>query len=224
MFKRLLTLIAASTFAAGAAQAATVNIGSFTFDDSQAADVVTLVNGRAGSVLNPYLVGDRVDAAEGWDLSTNVELTGNNNSIGDSILHQDVLQVEFTTLFLVNNAGYDILIFEVFNQNDPMTAGFSMASVLDDPDAALHATLLEVVNVPEGRFGVYGIDLSDLGFAPGEAKQMPLFISRDEGSPDIAAIVAYNATPIPLPAAAPLFFAGIAGLAFARLRRRRAVV
>ena len=62
----------------------------------------------------------------------------------------------------------------------------------------------------------------ELGIALGALANNPLFLGRDVGTPDVAAVVGMNFGVIPLPAAAPLFFAGLAGLGFAGRRKKKA--
>ena len=80
---------------------------------------------------------------------------------------------------------------------------------------------------------VWGFDFSDLSFAVGQVISAPLYIqtARDDedtpvGSSDIAAIVGLNfeepMPEIPLPAAAWLFLAGIAGFGFAGKKKKTA--
>lgn len=235
MNKRLLAaFVVSAIIPLTAANAATVMVGDFTFDDSQAADTVTLVNGQIG--LGDYVVGDTIPEAEGFDLLDYVELTGNGD-IGSGLLFRDVLQVEFDGIFLVNGAGNcavgdfagcDLLVFERLTESDVPTLALSIDPLIDDPDSALHGVLLQVLildldgeGFADDKVSIFGFDLSALMIATGASLMGPLYISRDVGTPDLAAFVAFNFTEVPLPGAVTLFLSGLAGLGFARLRRRK---
>jgi len=149
---------------------------------------------------------------------------------------------------VLNGPGIDIIFLERFSDPDAMKVSLSalfttfVVATLIDPDP-----LAPGVNVSQGvqpqpvilgnerTFYVFGIDLSDLGIAEGAVLLQNLFIRstvsadypggtpsnlRFHGDPDIAGI--FYLHEIPLPGAAPLFFAGLAGLAFARGRRKKA--
>jgi len=180
--------------------------------------------------------------------------------VGESVL--DFLDFDFETvatlqdddfieLFfantLVNGAGFDFVIIEVFNQGDGAGLvldfmGINVNDIIrvdatqivagaDDPTNGRYAFDIDgdgTIDNNEGVF-IYGFDLSDIGVAPGDALAQSIFLSAaSAGASDIAHIGGLNllTTPppadIPLPAAAPLFIAGLAGLQFARRRRAKA--
>lgn len=233
MIRRLVVAALMASLAAGGASAATMTIGDVTFDtDNAAVDAYIAQGGHfVGPPAGRRDVGDPVPEVVGFDLSTYWEINKNGP------LHpEDVLAVSFASP-LANGAGNcavgdyagcDVLVFEVLNQADTPTVSLSLGG------AVILGVLLAdtIVITPDGksrRVGVYGFDFSLLSVAIGDVVNNPVFIGRPEsgeGSPDVAAIVGmnfFNEPPppeVPLPAAAPLFFAGLAGLAFARRRRR----
>lgn len=233
---------AAAIGAMGAvAYAAPMTIGGVSFDTDNAASTVLWAQGgvasgapadfreacadptNAGSTTGPTGVECRAVEAQGFDLATSVELDSNG------VAADDVLSFFFDNQ-VFNGAGVcavgdflgcDILVFEILESPDnPALAltlgGTTIMGVL------LASVILDTDN--DGSFdhpvAIWGYDLTDLGLAIGAPANNPLFLGRDVDEPDIAAIVANNV--IPLPAAAPLFFAGIAGLGYAAHRRRKA--
>lgn len=233
---------------AASAQAAPMTIGGVDFDDSNGVVEAKLAAG--GSIARGTVVGQDVDEVEGFDLGTNFELR--NNGTGDD----DVLSLLFANPIvngagsciesadedagpasLADYAGCDLLIFEVFNQSDSPTTALTLASAqLEDqpspPDSILGVLLAFIDDIDidgdgdEDELTIWGFDLGLLGLAAGESATNPLFVGRDQGTPDIAAVVGMNfgqPTPeVPLPAAAWLFLAGVAGFGFAGKKRKAA--
>ncbi len=132
-------------------------------------------------------------------------------------------------------AGCDLIIFELLDDDDNPTLGLTLQGVDNlGADTEILGVLLAFIpydsdgdgNIePSEELAIWGFDLAGLGLAVGAAASNPLFVGRQVGSPDIAAVVGLNfgqqQPVIPLPAAAPLFFAGLAGLGFAAGRRRK---
>lgn len=233
MLRRSIVAALMASFAASGANAATMTIGDVTFDTDNAAVSATIAQG--GHFVGPpdgrREAGDPVPEIVGFDLSTYWEIDKNGPSHPD-----DVLAVSFASA-LANGAGNcaagdyagcDVLVFEVLNQPDSPTVSLSLGGAM-----ILGVLLADTTTVIDGdtkRIGIYGFDFSLLSVAIGDVVNNPVFLSRPEsgeGTPDVAAIVGMNffseppPPEIPVPAAAPLFFAGLAGLAFARRRRRR---
>lgn len=235
-------LIAGGAFVAAtfsAAIAAPMTLGGVEFDtDNAASDVLwaqggvfagNLQNRREAcvdftdrnSTIGANGVNCRAAEVEGFNLDEDIELDENNTVTQDP----DVIAVFFDEP-IANGAGNDLLIFETQDQSD------SPAITLFLNGAQLIGTALAVVEVDGDDFTIWGFDFDalPLGLAMGEAIAGPLFIQtfRDEddtpiGSSDIAAIVGLNfevpVAEVPLPAAAPIFLMGMAGLGWARRRR-----
>lgn len=187
------------------------------------------------STLGPTGKVCRADEAAGFNLATEVELTSSATLAND-----DVLSVFFASPIFngagsciaspdsgvsgpasaADYAGCDLVVFEVGEQADNPNLSLTLNGL------TVFAVLLADIEFDRGNGGdtddpvhIWGFDLSGLGVAIGDAASNPLFLGGDVGSPDIAAIIGINV--VPLPAAAPLFFAGIAGLGFAARRRRK---
>ncbi|MHA7872862.1 MAG: VPLPA-CTERM sorting domain-containing protein [Hyphococcus sp.] len=173
------------------------------------------------STTGPNGVECRALEVVGFDLDTDVELDENNTVLQDP----DVLSVFFDNP-LANGAGDDLIVFETLNQND------SPALTLILNGAQIIGSQLAVVEVDGIDYTIWGFDFSDMPFelAMGAIVGEPIFLQtfRDDentpiGSSDIAAIVGLNfgeIPEIPLPAAFPLFLAGLAGFSLVRRRRK----
>lgn len=206
------------------AHAALQTVGGVTFDDSNGATEVRIAQGghSVGPPSGWRSVGDLVPEATGVDLTTSWEINSNGTAPDDilSFLFDSPIMNGAGNCVAGDYSGCDVLIFERFNQADNPTLSLTLGGT----------TILGVLLGQQGTFGdhiaVWGYDLSGLGIAIGDLANNPLFVGRDVGTPDIAAMVGMYfedpAPEIPVPAAAPLFFAGLAGLAFARRKRRKA--
>ncbi len=238
--KRLLTAISISFLGSiAAAQAAPMTLNGVSFDTDNAASEVLWAQGGvfAGNpddrreacidhtdrTSTVGATGEECRALEvvGFDLDTDVELDENNQVLYDP----DVLAVFFDQP-LVNGAGNDLLVFETQNQSDSPT----MTMVLNGTE--LLGENLGVVEVDGKDYTMWGFDFSNMPFnlAVDAVIGEPIYLQtqRDEentpiGSSDIAAIVGLNfgvIPEIPLPAAFPLFLAGLAGLGLTRRRKK----
>ncbi|NWG70929.1 MAG: hypothetical protein HXY23_04865 [Parvularculaceae bacterium] len=130
-------------------------------------------------------------------------------------------------------AGCDLIVFEVFNQSDSPTVALTLAAAMlpdqPSPPSSILGVLLSFLEFDVDGDGdldgltIWGFDLTGLNIAVGAAATNPLFLGRDKGTPDIGAVVGLNfgAPPpvIPVPAALPLFLAGLAGMGFAARRK-----
>ncbi len=238
--RRLLSVITISFLGSmAAAQAAPMTLGGVSFDTDNAASEVLWAQGGVFAGLPQNRREACLDATDrtstvgatgtecralevvGFDLEEDVELDENNVVLQDP----DVLAVFFDNQ-VVNGAGNDLLVFETQNQSDSPT----MTMMLNG--AQLFGTNLGVVEVDGKDYTMWGFDFSDLplNLAMGAVIGEPIYLQtqRDDqntpvGSSDIAAIVGLNfeiIPEIPLPAAFPLFLAGLAGLGLTRRRKR----
>lgn len=242
--KHLLAAAAAFVALGAAAHAAPMTIGGVSFDTDNAASTVLYAQGghfvgpaagRREACIDPTNPASTVGAtgvecrageAAGFDLDTSVELDSNGTSPDDvlSIFFDNQVFNGAGNCVFGDYAGCDLLVFEILDQPDNPTLsltlggttilGVLLADVLLDTDSDGHF---------DDPVAIWGYDLTGLGLAIGDLANNPMYLGRDVGTPDIAAIVATNVVTnvVPLPAAAPLFFAGIAGLGFAARRRRK---
>lgn len=242
----------ASVSAAGATPMTLVGVN---FDSANGVQEATLAAGDATPLPGRPSVGDPINGVEGFNIGSGsfapYELRNNGtqpddvlsllfpnpivNGAGSCIASANQLVGPTSA---ANYAGCDLLVFEVFNQSDSPTASLTLAAAMNGtqpspPNSILGVLLGFIPNFDldgdgdlDGGVTIWGFDLSLLNVALGGSAANPLFIGRDQGTPDIAAVVGLNfgAPPpqVPLPAALPLFFAGLAGLGFASRRRRKA--
>lgn len=230
---------------AASAHAAPMTLGGVSFDSDNAASTVLWAQGGvfAGNLDNRReacidatdinstvgVNGVECRALEvvGFDLDTDVELDENNTVTQDP----DVLAAFFDGgKTLINGAGNDVIVFETLDQDDPPAITLTLNGM------QLISQKLGVVDVDGKTYTIWGFDFSSVGFAMNAVISAPLYLqtSRDDedtpiGSSDIAAIVGLNfqddtpPTPeVPLPAAAWLFLAGVAGFGFAGKQKKSA--
>ncbi len=238
--KRLLTAISISFLGSiAAAQAAPMTLNGVSFDTDNAASEVLWAQGGvfAGLPANQREAcidptdrtstvganGEECRALEvvGFDLEQDVELDENNTVLQDP----DVLAIFFDQP-LINGAGIDLIVFETQNQSDSPT----MTMMLNG--AQLFGTNLAVVEVDGKDYTIWGFDFGDmpLNLAMNAVIGEPIYLQTQRdgqntpiGSSDIAAVVGLNfgvIPEIPLPAAFPLFLAGLAGLGLTRRRKK----
>lgn len=244
MRKLAATLVGLGFALAATANAAPMTLGGVSFDTDDAATDVLWAQGGvfAGNTDNlreacvdptdrTSTVGAtgeicRANEAAGFDLDTDVELDENNTVLQDP----DVLAVFFDRQ-LANGAGNDLFVVETQDQDDPP----ALTLILNGMQ--LIGERIGVVEVDGDDFTLWGFDFSNMPFeiALGAAIGEPIYIqtARDDentpvGSSDIAAIVGLNfvdemVPEVPLPAAAWLFLAGVAGFGFAGRKRRKLV-
>lgn len=217
-----------------AAHAAPVTVGGVTFDtDNHADDVIWARGGvfagltenrreacvppTAGSTVGANGVNCRADELDDFDLDDFVELDENATTVNPP----DALAIFFDNP-LVNGAGIDLVIYEEANQSD------NPALTLILGGSQLTGTVLATIEINGKKYTISGFDFSNspLNIALGAVIGQPIFLQtlNQVGSADISAIIGVNfgqpPPDIPLPAALPLFFAGLAGLGFAARRRR----
>lgn len=242
MKKFLISALGLGFCLAANANAAEMTLGGLTFDTDNSASTVLWAQGgvfagnldnRREACVDPTnasstvgATGEECRALEvvGFDLDTDVELDENNTVTQDP----DVLSVFFDK-DLINGDGFDIVVFETQDQDDPP----AITMILNGTQ--LIGERIAVVDVDGDTFTMWGFDFAELPFdlAMGAIVSAPLYLqtARDDentpvGSSDIAAIVGMNfnvPTPeVPLPAAAWLFIAGMSGLGFAGRAKRKA--
>ena len=236
--KYLVSAAIASLAMVAAAHAAPMTIGGVNFDSSNTPIDVKIAQGGhfVGPPAGRRYVGDDVPEVEVFDLDTSFELDSNGTQ------PDDVLSLLFASPLAngggactasadpkvgatnpANYAGCDLLVFEILDQPDQPTLSLTLGGV------TIYGVLLADVKLDTDGDGhvddpvaIWGYDLGELGIALDALANNPLFLGRDVGTPDVAAVVGMNFGVIPLPAAAPLFFAGLAGLGFAGRRKKKA--
>lgn len=223
-------------FSMSMANAAVVTVGGVTFDTDDHADDVIWARGGvfsglpanlreacnpplATSTVGPNGISCRADELDDFDLNDFVELDENATTVNPP----DALAIFFDKP-LINGVGIDLVIYEEANQSD------NPALTLVLGGAQLTGVVLDIITINGKKYTISGFDFSNspLNIALGATIGLPIFLQtfNQVGSADISAIIGVNfgqPTPeIPLPAALPLFFAGLAGLGFAARRRRQA--
>lgn len=245
MKKLVASLAGLSLALAASANAAPMTLGGVSFDTDDAATTVLWAQGgvfagldenRREACIDPTdptstvgATGVECRALEvvGFDLDQEVELDENNTVLQDP----DVLAVFFDRM-LTNGVGNDLIVFETEDQDDPP----ALTLILNGMQ--LIGERLGVVEVDGDDFTIWGFDFSNMPIeiAMGAAISAPIYLqtARDDqntpvGSSDIAAIIGLNffddmpMPEIPLPAAAWLFLAGVAGFGFAGRKKRKQV-
>lgn len=240
--KHLLVAAAALAALGATANAAPMTIGGVSFDTDNAASTVLYAQGghfvgpaagrreacidptNPASTVGATGVECRASGAAGFDLDTSVELDSNGTAPDDvlSFFFDNQVFNGGGNCAVGDYAGCDLLVFEILDQPDNPTLSLTLGGT-----TILGVLLADVLLDTDGDgkaddpVAIWGYDLSGLGLAIGALANNPMYLGRDVGTPDIAAIVANNVNVVPLPAAAPLFFAGLAGLGFAARRRRK---
>lgn len=151
--------------------------------------------------------------------------------------HDVSIQANFTAP-IVNQAGHDFYIFESGDANsatppngdtDWVAAKLTSGGSWVDLDLLGFLTSTEVGGPVTTAYGVYvfGLDFSDLGVAPGASLTSLIFGNSTTGldgvrDPDIVYGAAAATSEVPLPAALPLFVAGLGALGIFARRKKRA--
>ncbi|MEQ1930727.1 MAG: hypothetical protein ABL957_09360 [Parvularculaceae bacterium] len=248
-----LVLAASAAFLAltAAASAAPLTIGGVNFNTSNGVVEAKYAAGDHTPLPGRPSIGDDINGVEGFKVGTGAldEFELRNNGTDDD----DVLSLLFTSPVIngagsclaspndaengpANAAAYagcDLLVFEVYNQSDSPTVALTLSHAMAEdqpaPPNSIIGVLLSFLEFDVDGDGdldglsIWGFDLAGLNIAVGAAATNPLFLGRDQGTPDIGAVVGLNFAPpvpqIPLPAALPLFFAGLAGLGLASRKK-----
>lgn len=187
---------------------ATTIVAGFTFPDNAFPDVVLSTEG------NPTF--ERILGPTAFDrIPTSVEdalLGGDLASMTIDLSADQAVSLGFIDNAIINRPGKDFVIFEEFSGEQGGTVQVEIAG------AALpfSPTFLGVFDVLPGASNIINsasIDLSDFGFAEGQATQ---FVRITGTSSEIAVVVG---APIPEPSTMLLFGPGIAGLAALRWKK-----
>ena len=187
---------------------ATIIVAGIPFDDNAFADVVL---GTSGNPDFERIVGptafDRVpttaeDALLGSDLaSMTIELTSSQS-----------VTVGFTDNAVLNDTGYDLIIFEEFSTPEGGTVQVEVDGT-QRFEAAVSLGMFDVLPGVSNYINVAYIDLSDYGFAPGQTTQyVKIFGSNSE----FAVFGAFNNIPEP----ATVCLLGLGGLSLIRRKRK----
>ena len=218
------------------AHAAPITVGGLTFDVTGFADAVSVVQGQAGD-------GTGSGAQQG-DASTT--FPGSGTGVTDQDLNtwvqvgrpantndpDPVIRVDFTDNTIVNGVGADIAFFvdggvaavSVFDSFSPGVTVFESTSFL-----AAFTNPSTAIGDYTGVMSVLTFDLSDLpGFGVDDGQLLSsLFLARRDNEGAILEVAALNSlgnlTPVPLPAALPLFGGALAVMGLLGWRRRQAV-
>jgi len=216
---------------AGAASAAPITVGGFTFTDGEAAfaDDAFLVSGTIRMCGGGFPPATSIDVALS---GANVTDCANNNT-GNS----GIVEVLFTDNSVVNGPGPDLVIFELSGPLAPGTPdprerfelsvfdgiGFTPLQGFDPV-----ATGLNSCGDPSVCLDLFAvaIDLGAFGLADGATTsrlQLRIFdVGLGTKSADLTAAGALNSQPIPEPSTLALVLVGFVGMAM-RCRRRPAV-
>lgn len=247
--KLVLAAAAATLALVGVASAAPMTIGGVNFDTANGVVEAKLAAGDSTPLPGRPSVGSDINGVEGFKIGTTAldEFELRNNGTDDD----DVLSLLFANPIIngagscvaspnggVNGpanaaayAGCDLLVFEVYNQSDSPTVALTLASAMlpnqPSPPNSILGVLLSFLQFDVDGDGdldgltIWGFDLTGLNIAVGAAATNPLFLGRDQGTPDIGAVVGLNFAPpvIPVPAALPLFLAGLLGFGMAARKK-----
>lgn len=188
-------------------------IGPYSFDDDAFADVLSFFTPGISferQVTSPF---DRVpttpeDAVLGSDLaSSTIEMQSDQQ-----------LDLMFSAVNVVNGAGSDLVVFELFSGVEYGSATINGITL------GMSGFSLGAIPIPGTGFSndvnAAELDLSDFGYAPG-AVIANLAMSVTGSGSEYAAFGALNVSQVPLPAPALLLTGGIGLLAAASRRRSR---
>lgn len=208
MVKNNLAAIIAFTSALGVSGSAGASIvlGGITFDDNAFADQVVSYTSTISfqrQVSSPF---DRVDTSP-EDAVLGADLASSTISMTSGQL----LEIAFTDNAVVNLAGNDLAIFELFSSVEYGSI------TINGITQALTGVSLGSIPIPGTSFSNFvnlaQVDLSDFGIAAGEAvSSLSLTVSGD--SSEYAAFGAINSasSTVPVPASLALVGLGLAGI------------
>ena len=209
MASRILLSAAFLAALTGAAVAAPVTVGSYTFDSSAYADISSKHLGTIGNAGG---------------------MSNNDLSMFAVMGAGSVIRFEFIDNGLVNGIGDDILVFETStstNSSVSISASGNGGFISGHLRESVLGSELLGSSYSSYHVNIFGFDLTELSVAANASFSSPLYLMASSGvlgsSAGISQAVAYNSTisAVPLPAALPLLSVSIAGLGFIGWLRQR---
>jgi len=249
--KRKLTclLLLASSIVTLQTNAATINVGTYSFDDSMVANTVISANGQSYNGSEDYYASNdswysyNYEAINpDWE-STNTpsELTDTNAfsflASESTVTNQLSIELGFSNASIANGDGADIALFFLWDQSNSGTTisingtsqSLTYTNVFDN--AGIQQTAKNITwngsVIPEVQLMVATIDLLDFEYALGDtlSSSVLLDLSSTDANPAALSMIAGLNTalppsPVPVPAAAWLFITGLLSLGFVSRRKR----
>lgn len=229
--------------------AATINVGTYSFDDSMLANTVISANGQSYNGSEDYYASNNSwysynyeSSNPGWE-STNTpsELTDTNAysflASESAVTNQLSVELGFSNASIANGDGADIALFFLWDQSNSNTTvsingttqSLTYSNVFDD--AGIQQTAKNIAwngsVYSDVQLMVATIDLLDFEYALGDtlASSVLLELSSTDSNPAALSMVAGLNTalppsPVPVPAAAWLFITGLLSLGFVSRRKR----
>jgi len=229
--------------------AATINVGTYSFDDSMLANTVISANGQSYNGSEDYYASNNSwysynyeSSNPGWE-STNTpsELTDTNAysflASESTVANQLSVELGFSNASIANGDGADIALFFLWDQSNSNTTvsingttqSLTYSNVFDD--AGTQQTAKNIAwngsVYSDVQLMVATIDLLDFEYALGDtlASSVLLELSSTDSNPAALSMVAGLNTalppsPVPVPAAAWLFITGLLSLGFVSRRKR----
>jgi len=229
--------------------AATINVGTYSFDDSMLANTVISANGQSYNGSEDYYASNNSwysynyeSSNPGWE-STNTpsELTDTNAysflASESTVANQLSVELGFSNASIANGDGADIALFFLWDQSNSNTTvsingttqSLTYSNVFDD--AGIQQTAKNIAwngsVYSDVQLMVATIDLLDFEYALDDtlASSVLLELSSTDSNPAALSMVAGLNTalppsPVPVPAAAWLFITGLLSLGFVSRRKR----
>jgi len=248
--KRKLTclLLLASSIATMQSNAATINVGTYSFDENNIANTLISANGQSYSGSEDYYASGNTWQSYnydpnnlGWETTnTPSELTDTSafSFLADENSTAGPLSVQlgFSNASIANGDGADITFFFLWDQSNSdttvsingTTQSLTYSNVFDD--AGIQQTAKNITwngsVYSDVQLMVATIDLLDFEYALGDtlASSVLLELSSTDSNPAALSMIAGLNTalppsPVPVPAAAWLFITGLLSLGFVSRRK-----